>query len=420
MTGNRSQMAKGKSELRTFAPTLVLLVVAVVINYIDRGNLALAAPLIRSEWGMSPSRLGILFSAFFWTYTALQFAVGWLVDKLSATVLLAIGYLVWSLSTAATGFAAGFATLLTMRLLLGVGESVMFPASSKICALHLPEEARGFANGMMMAAIRCGSAVGTLGGGLLMARYGWRATFIAIGLVGLLWIPAWARWKPGAPKSLGHVDEGAPSFAAIVKKRSFWGAAMGHFSANYILYFLISWLPYYLVQERHLAMTRMVGIAGMLYAIDSLAALATGWITDRCIKGGDSPTFARKSAMAVGFSLAALSVTACAFSGERTYLWCLVGVAIGCGTSAAGSFAFAQTLAGPRATGRWVGMQNGVANLAGIVGPALTGFVVEKTGHFGIAFGIAALVMIGGGLSWCFGVQKLEQVRWPEAQESLV
>jgi MFS transporter, ACS family, D-galactonate transporter len=412
-------MAKGKRETRAFAPTLALLVLAVVINYIDRGNLALAAPLIRLEWGMSPSQLGVLLSAFFWTYTALQFAVGWLVDRFSATVLLAIGYLVWSLSTAATGFVTGFATLLMMRLMLGIGESVMFPASSKICALHLPEEARGFANGMIIAAIRWGSAVGTLGGGLLIAKFGWRPTFIAIGLIGLLWIPAWIRWKPGTPRFLGHADEGAPSFAAIVKKRSFWGAAIGHFSGNYILYFLISWLPYYLVQERHLAMTTMVGTAGMLYTVDSVASLATGWITDRCIKGGDSPTFARKSAMAFGFSLAALSVAACAFSNEHTYLWCLVGIAIGCGTCAAGNFAIAQTLAGPRATGRWVGLQNGVANLSGIVGPALTGFVVDKTGHFGLAFGIAALVMIAGGLSWCFGVQKLEQVKWPEPQESL-
>lgn len=412
-------MSKVKSEMRAFAPTLVLLVLSVAINYIDRGNLALAAPLIKWEWGMSASQLGILFSAFFWTYTALQFVVGWLVDRFSAVVLLSIGYFVWSLSTAATGLATGFAMLLVMRLLLGAGESVMFPASSKICAQHLPEHARGFANGIIMAAIRWGSAVGTLGGGLLIAKYGWRSTFIAIGIAGLLWLPAWSRWKPGIPTMPAPTLEGAPTLAAIVRKRSFWGAAIGHFSGNYLLYFLISWLPYYLVQERHLAMTKMVGIAGTLYAVDSAGALVTGWITDRCIKGGDSPTFARKAAMAVGFSLAFLSVSACAFSNDHTYLWCLAGIAIACGTCSVGNFAFAQTLAGSQATGRWVGLQNGFANLAGVIGPALTGFVVDKTGHFGFAFGITALVMVVGGLSWCVGVQRLEQVQWPETQESL-
>lgn len=413
-------MSKEKSEIRAFAPTLVLLVLAVVVNYIDRGNLALAAPQIKTEWGMSASQLGVLLSAFFWTYTALQFAVGWMVDRFNAIVLLSIGYFVWSLSTAATGFSTGFTTFLAMRLLLGAGESVMFPASSKICALHLPEQARGFANGMIMAAIRWGSAVGTLGGGMLIAKCGWRPTFVAVGLIGLLWLPAWSRWKPRTPQKPAPANEGAPGFAAILSKRSFWGAAFGHFSGNYLLYFMISWLPYYLVQERHLAMTAMVGIAGMLYVVDSIASLAAGWMTDRLIRGGDSPTFARKSAMAVGFTLAALSVTACAFSSQRTYLWCLVGIAISCGTCAAGNFAFAQTLAGARATGRWTGLQNGIANLSGVVGPALTGFVVDRTGHFGLAFGITALVMVIGGLSWCVGVKELEQVRWPEAQESLV
>jgi MFS transporter, ACS family, D-galactonate transporter len=413
-------MATEKSELRSFAPTLTLLVIAVVINYVDRGNLALAAPLLKTEWGFSASQLGILFSAFFWSYMLLQFAVGWLVDRFDVNAIMALGFLVWSLSTSATGLATGFGSLLVMRLLLGVGESVMFPASSKICAQHLPEHARGFANGIMMAAIRWGSAIGTLGGGLLIAKYGWRMTFLAVGLLSLLWLPAWARWKPGAAARTENVVESAPGFSAIVKERSFWGAALGHFCGNYIWYFLISWLPYYLVQERHLSMTSMVGTAGLLYVVDSLAALATGWATDRCIRGGASPTTARKSATAVGFSLAALSVGACALSTDRTYLWCLIGLAIGCGIANAGNFAFAQTLAGPRATGRWAGLQNGIANIAGIIGPAFTGYVVDRTGHFGLAFGIAALVMIGGGLAWVFGVKKLEQVKWPGAEESFV
>jgi MFS family permease len=414
-------MPKEKSELRTFAPTLTLLVVAVVINYIDRGNLALAAPLLKAEWGFSASQLGILFSAFFWSYMLLQFVVGWLVDRFNVNTVMSLGFLVWSLSTAATGLARGFVSLLVMRLLLGIGESVMFPASSKICAQNLPEHDRGFANGIMMAGIRWGSAVGTLGGGLLIAKYGWRMAFLAVGVVSLLWLPAWSRWKSGAPSLRAeHGAAGAPSFSAIVKKRSFWGAALGHFSGNYIWYFLISWLPYYLVQERHLSMTSMVGTAGLLYAVDSFAALITGWTSDRCIKGGTSPTVARKSAAGVGFTLAALSVGACAMSTDRTYLWCLVGIAIGCGIANTGNFAFAQTLAGPQAAGRWVGLQNGIANLSGIVGPAFTGYLVDKTGHFGLAFGAAALVMICGGLAWVVGVQKLEQVKWPDAQESYV
>ena len=129
--------------LRAFAPTLILLVISLLINYVDRGNLALAAPLLKIDWGMSASQLGILLSAFFWTYTALQFVMGLFVDRWGANRLMALGFLGWSLATILTGAAMGFFTLLAMRLLLGIGESVMFPASSKILAEHLPEHARG-------------------------------------------------------------------------------------------------------------------------------------------------------------------------------------------------------------------------------------------------------------------------------------
>ena len=415
-----SVITKPDRELNIFAPALALLVLAVLINYVDRGNLSLAAPLLKVEWGLSASQLGILFSAFYWTYVVMQFVVGYLVDRFSANLVLAIGVLVWSLATAATGLVTGFAMLLMLRLLLGVGESVVFPASSKICVQHLSEHSRGFANGVISAAMRWGQAVGTFGGGFLIAKSGWRASFIVIGLVGLLWLPAWKRWKPGAAVLLEKTTGGAPSFAAILQQRSFWGAAIGHFCANYLAYFVMSWLPYYLVTDRHLSIGSMVETAGVLYTVDSISSVVTGWTADRTIRGGTSPTVVRKWAMGIGFSLAAVALAACALSGPRTYLYCLVAMAVGSGASNAGTFAFAQTLAGPRAAGRWVGLQNGVANLAGITGPALTGFLVDWTGSFYAAFGIAALVTLAGGVAWVFGVRKLEQVNWPAAQESCV
>jgi MFS family permease len=397
--------------LRAFAPTLILLVLAVLINYVDRGNLALAAPLLKTQWGTTASQLGVLLSAFFWTYTALQFVMGLFVDRWGANRMMALGFLAWSLATILTGAAMGFATLLALRLLLGVGESVMFPASSKILAQHLPEHARGFANGLINAAMRWGSAVGTFGAGLLMARYGWRSAFVAIGVVSLMWLPAWSRWKAPEVHRNSNLDAGGtPAFATILRKRAFWGAASGHFCANYLVYFLMSWLPYDLVHERHLSMSAMSVAAGALWVVDSVASVVTGTVTDICIRRGATPTYARKWAMATGFSLAAVSLLSCAFASERTYLACLIACAIGSGTANAGTFAFAQTLAGPRAAGRWVGLQNGIANLAGVTGPALTGFLVDWTGHFVVAFAVAAVITLGGAFAWCFGVSRLQQV----------
>lgn len=405
------QTPADRAALRIFAPTLILLVIALLINYVDRGNLALAAPLLKVEWGMSASQLGLLLSAFFWTYTALQFVMGLFVDRWGANRMMALGFLAWSLATILTGGAMGFATLLGLRLLLGVGESVMFPASSKILAEHLPEHARGFANGLMNAAMRWGSAIGTLGGGLLIAAYGWRWAFVAIGVVSLLWLPAWRRWRaPEVDSAVGLEVGGALAFGEILRKRAFWGAASGHFCANYLVYFLMSWLPYYLVHERHLSMAAMSIAAGALWVVDSLCSLITGTLTDFCIRRGASPTVARKSAMAIGFSLAAVSLVGCAFASEQTYLACLIACAIGSGTANAGTFAFAQTLAGPKAAGRWVGLQNGIANLAGVMGPALSGFLVDWTGHFAAAFAVAAAITLCGAFAWCVGVVRLQQV----------
>ena len=178
-----SGAAHQSRELRAFAPALVLLAIFALINFIDRGNLSIAAPLLKEELRISASELGILLSAFFWTYTAMQFVSGWIVDSFDVNRVITAGFLLWSLATAATGLVRGFTMLLVMRLMLGVGESVMSPAYSKILSFHLPEHHRGFANGVLQAAVRSGPAVGTLGTGLLIAKYGWRPAFVGIGLV---------------------------------------------------------------------------------------------------------------------------------------------------------------------------------------------------------------------------------------------
>jgi MFS transporter, ACS family, D-galactonate transporter len=157
-----SGMANESRELRVFTPALILLAICALINYVDRGNLSIAAPLLKDELRISVTQLGILLSAFFWTYTAMQFVSGWMVDTFDANRVIAAGFLLWSLTTVATGLVRGFMMLLAMRLMLGVGESVMIPACSKILSFHLPEHHRGFANGVLQGAWSFGPAVGTL------------------------------------------------------------------------------------------------------------------------------------------------------------------------------------------------------------------------------------------------------------------
>jgi len=402
-------------ELKAFAPALALLAACVFINYVDRGNLSIAAPLIKDELRSSNSQLGILLSAFFWSYTALQIVCGWLVDKFEVNWALAAGFLLWSLATAATGVAHGFAMLLVMRLLLGVGEAVAYPACSKILGAHLPEHQRGFANGILQAGQRLGPAVGAVGAGLLIATYGWRPVFIGMGVISLAWLPAWAKWMPRGTVARGSLSA-APGFTDILRHRSFWGVCAGQFSGGYLAYFMLTWLPFYLVRERRLSMQSMAKIAGAYYLADALSALATGWLSDFFIRRGYTPTRVRKSAMAVGQTLAAISLVACAIANSHWYLLSLAAVGVGSGVAGSGLFAFSQTLAGPQATGKWTGMQNAFGNLPGVVAPALTGFLVDRTGNFIAPLAITAMVLVLGAFSWMFVVGRLEPVGWKSEQ----
>jgi MFS family permease len=399
----------------SFAVPLLLLALSVFINYIDRGNLSIAAPLLKSELGTSAAQLGILLAAFFWTYTIMQFVCGWLVDRFNVNRMLAAGYLLWSLATAATGLVHGFAMLLIMRLVLGVGESVAFPCYSKIFARHLLEHHRGFANGVITAGVKFGTAVGALGAGLLMAHYGWRPVFVGIGLLSLIWLPFWMKWMPRV-ESAAH-SGACPRVIEILRQRSFWGVCAGLFCGAYYLYFILTWLPFYLVHEHHLSLEQMIKITALYYVVDAGAAMATGWATDLCIRRGFTTTVVRKAAMALGWTTAAIGLAGCGLDAPGSYVGWLMVSAAGNGMAMSGTFAFSQTLAGPEVAGRWVGLQNGVGNLAGVIGPALTGFMVDWTGNFRAAIAVTAGMSLLSAISYVFFVGPLKQVAWVAATE---
>ena len=401
-------MSRPESHLRIFAPALVLLVLAIFINYIDRGNLSIAASTLKDELHISATKLGVLLSAFFYTYTAMQFVVGWLVDRFDVNRVLAAGFLLWSVATVGTGIFHGFILLLIMRLVLGVGESVAFPSCSKMLARHLPEHHRGFANAFISFGLKSGPAVGTIGAGLAIAKYGWRPVFIAMGLISLLWLPLWAKWMPRGPGVVRPVTA-RTGYLDIITQRSFWGASIGHFCSNYLLYLTVTWLPFYLQRERHLSLSTMSKMVSLYFVVDAVSCLTTGSIADHFIRRGHSLTRVRKTAMALGHTTAAIALTGLAFAGPDHYMAWMFAVGAGSGMSAAGVFAFAQTLAGAETAGRWAGLQNGFANFSGVLCATITGFIVDKTTHFSGAFLITAAIMLVGGVAWVFIVGRLEQ-----------
>src|SRR3954468_12740457 len=160
---------------------IMLLGMAIFLNYVDRGSLPTAAPVLKADLKLSTEDYGLAFSAFFWIYAPIQLFAGWLCDRFSVYKLLAAGILIWALSTLLTGFVGGFLSLFVLRIMLGIGESLAFPGSSKIIARHVPAERRGVANASLAIGIALGPAVGTLAGGLMVAHLGWRAMFLVFG-----------------------------------------------------------------------------------------------------------------------------------------------------------------------------------------------------------------------------------------------
>jgi len=391
---------------------LVLLAVSVFINYVDRGSLSIAAPLLKDELGISASQLGVLLSAFFWTYACMQLFSGWLVDRLNVNWVFAGGFLLWSAATAATGLIHTFSVLLFLRMLLGTGESVAYPSYSKIIALNFPEEHRGLANAVISAGLVLGPGFGMLLGGLLMARVGWRPSFLVLGLVSLIWLVPWFTWMPKSCAAIPADRAGAPRLAEFLRLRSAWGTCAGLFAGNYLSYFLITWLPFYLVRERHFSVDNMAKIGGIVYLLGGCFALLAGWLSDRWIVSGATPSRVRKTFTGGGLALAGIFVGLAVVGGP---LYCVAALILGViffGVYCSNVWAITQTLAGPQAAGRWTGFQNFVGNLAGVVAPATTGFVLDRTGHFYWAFAILTVLALTGAASWVFLVGRVEPVVW--------
>ena len=401
------------------AAVLLLLGLSVFINYVDRGNLSIAAPILKDELGLSAANLGLLLSAFFWTYACLLPFAGWLVDRFNVNWVLAAGFALWSCATAATGMVHALSALFMLRLLLGTGESVAYPSYSKIIALHFPEEHQAWRLGY-----QCRLVPGTGRG----HPDGWHAD-VAVRLAAILH-RSWSGQSSMAD-SVDPVDAASsrrtasdadrrPESWEFLRLRSAWGTCAGLFSSNYLNYFLITWLPFYMVRERHFSMDKMARVGGTAYLLAAAATALAGWLSDRWIVAGSSPTVVRKTFAGGGVCLAGIFLGLTALSGPRLCIVTLTIGAIFIGVTGSNVFAITQTLAGPYAAGRWTGFQNSVGNLAGAVAPALAGFILQRTGHLEWAFAVATVVALLGAASWFVVVGRIEPVVWHKQAKAAV
>jgi len=367
---------------------ILLLVLSVVINYVDRSNLGLAMPVLEGQFAFSSLRAGQLLSAFFWTYALVQLfgLAGELADRFPVGWVLMLGYLLWSVSTAFVGLSTSYAVIFGLQLVLGLGESVAYPCYSRIFAA-MPQEHRGRANAFIDAGTKLGPAAGAFAGGLVLVHLGWRMLFGIFGVGALAWMVPWYFAMPRGEKSAkaerrqqsaAKFNSGSTgSIAKMLQLRCAWGAILGHFSGNYFYYFLLAWLPTYLVQEEHLSIRSMSRLAAAVFLLIACTTMLAGWISDRLIGRGVSATRVRLTLVVGGQAVSSCLLALTVVHGHPLVALGLLTIAsIGHGSYASNHWAITQTLAGPAMAGRWSSLQNGVANFAGIAAPWVTGLIV--------------------------------------------
>ena len=392
---------------------IVLLGAALMINYVDRGTISTAAPLLERQLDLTPSQLGWVLSAFFWAYVPSQPLMGWFTDRLGAARVLAAGFALWSVATVLAGVSAGIAALVGARLLMGVGESVTYPSALALLAQRVTDRHRARATSVLQLGGMVGPALGTFLGGMIMVRFGWRAMFISLGLASLVWLIPWSRQLRSAPAAARVVSTAVgPSFVDILRQRGLWGTVLGNFCSNYAFYFVFTSLPLYLVHERGLSLLSMTRLTSGFFLIDSLSVLATGWLLDAWIQRGASANRAYKSALV----LSAAGVGACLLASGGAALTgavvLLLAAAVMDGVNAPAVCSLVQHFAGPLASGRWMGVQNAVSNVAGMVAPVVTGYLVEATGHYSAALWLAGVVALVGLVGWLVIVPPVRPVAW--------
>jgi ACS family D-galactonate transporter-like MFS transporter len=406
---------------------------AIAINYIDRTVLSAAAPHLQSEFHLGAMEMGIVMSAFFWSYALLQLPAGMLADRFGQKIVLGMAVFWWSLATAVTGLASGFKSLVALRVMLGVGEAGSYPSNAGIATRWFPRQERATVAGIFDSGSKLGGAIALPLIAWLLAVFDWKVTFAITGALGLVWCVVWVVVFKNSPadhrrvsaSELAYIraDEEAPRqngaaladvpWYRLFAHRNIWAMCIGFFMINYNSYFFITWLPTYLVKERGMSMMEMGFMASLPLILSMVVEIFAGWASDRVYASGRlSLTATRKLFLIIGLLMAS-SIGFAAFAASP-----LVAVALLCvaksGTTVAASqvWALPGDVAPRNMVSRVAGIQNTVSNMGGVVGPVVTGAIVGSTGSFVAALLFSSALIVIAMLNYLFLLGKVEPIQF--------
>jgi MFS family permease len=389
-----------------------LLSLGMIIAYIDRTNLsvALAARDFVREFQLSDKDRGLMNSAFFWSYALLQIPSGFLVDRFGVKYPYTIAFSFWSLVSAASAMISSVGQLIGLRVLLGIGEALVTPASLRWIRFNIGEQQRGLAVGLYMAGTKIGPAVGAPIAGWLIIEYGWRNMFLILGAGCLVWLIPWLTLVRNDDRELEAEQvksakaESLP-FLRLFSTRLIWGIIIGTFCYNYFVYFCMTWLPAYFAESRGLSLAKSSVFTGFSFGGMATVATLAGFAADRMIGRGFDAVRTRKAFTIAGFLVASTElIGAFTKSNEMAQLFAIISLS-GLGLATANYWALTQTLMPGAAIGRIAGVQNCASNTAGIVAPILTGWLKDATGSYSTPLYAVGFFLILGVASYALLVK---------------
>jgi MFS family permease len=386
---------------------VTLLGLGVIIAYIDRTNLAiaLASPDFKQFFALSDTGRGVLNSVFFWSYTAMQIPVGFLVDRFGVKRPLTISFIAWCLVASATAVADAFWQLVALRLMLGVAEAALFPAGLAWLAKHIEERQRGLAAGIFVSGSKWGPAIASPLATWLILGYGWRTMFFLLGLGGLVWVIPWvllAKDDRDDARKISSAQRDVRSAGALFRTRAMWATVIGTFCYNYFLFFSLTWLPAYLVESRNLTLSSMSIYTMFSFAGTGTVAILAGATADWMIRCGANPLTTRRWFTIAGLLAASTEVFGAMSASTNVALFFAIFSMTGLGLATANYWAITQTLFPGVAAGRVAGIQNTALNLAGIVAPIITGWLKQITGSYMAPMQTIWVVLIIGVAAYLF------------------
>ena len=396
-----------------------LLFTASLINYFDRATISFALPLISTELHLGPEAKGVLLSAFFWSYALMQIPMGVLADRVNLRWLYAGAFTLWSLSQGLIGLAGGLAALIGFRVLLGIGEAIYLPGGSKIVSLLFQPAERGLPSGLFDAGTRTGLVIEGVLVPWMLLHFGWRATFGAVGFAALLWLVPWLLVTPkqlrSAPPVAGATVTATGFLSGVLElttNRNLLGVCLAFFCFDYYWYFLVNWLPDYLVTARGLTILKAGIYAALPYFVFGASEPIGGWIADRLVKRGWSETRVRKGLVTFAFLTGLLLIPAARVTSASTAVALIVG---GClvGLATGNLLVILQNCAPREQIGLWTGVYNFVGNIAGILSPLVTGLLIDTSGSYATPFMLAAGLIALGPLALWLVMRQLPSAQAP-------